>query len=120
MKEMNGPEFAAKMKAGPVLFMTVAKHNPASMSLSLALWFLYSLAVSVIAAYITGRALPAGAGFLPVFRFAGCVAFTGYSLALLQQSIWYQRRWWTTAKSMIDGLLYGLLTAAVFGWLWPS
>ena len=90
------------------------------MGLSLFLWFLYALVVSVIAAYVAGGTLAAGTGFLPVFRFAGCVAFTGYSIALLQHSIWYQRSWWTTAKSMFDGLLYGLITAALFGWLWPN
>jgi len=56
---------------------------------------------------------------LRFFRFAGCAAFAGYSLALLQHSIWYRRSWWTTAKSMFDGLIYGLLTAGIFGWLWP-
>ena len=54
-----------------------------------------------------------------VFRFAGCTAFVGYSLALVQHSIWYKRNWGTTLKSMCDGLVYGLLTAGVFGWLWP-
>jgi hypothetical protein len=41
------------------------------------------------------------------------------SLALLQNSIWYRRSWGTTFKSMFDGLVYGLLTAGTFGWLWP-
>jgi hypothetical protein len=43
----------------------------------------------------------------------------GYSLALPQHSIWYGRNWGTTLKSMLDGLVYGLLTAGTFGWLWP-
>jgi hypothetical protein len=60
-----------------------------------------------------------GAPFQAVFRFAGVAAFTGYSVALLQRPIWYGRSWAVTAKSMFDGLLYGLLTAAIFGWLWP-
>ena len=65
------------------------------------------------------RALGPGAHYLSVFRFAGTVAFAGYSLGLLQNSIWYKRNWGTTARGMIDGLVYGLLTAGVFGWLWP-
>ena len=52
-----------------------------------------------------------------VFRFAGATAFVGYSLALWQMSIWYRRSWKTTLKSTIDGLIYGLLTAGVFGGL---
>jgi hypothetical protein len=47
------------------------------------------------------------------------VAFAGYSLALLQNSIWASRSWTVTLKSMFDGLIYALLTAGTFGWLWP-
>jgi hypothetical protein len=27
--------------------------------------------------------------------------------------------WSMTFKEVIDGLVYGLLTAGTFGWLWP-
>lgn len=116
---MKKPEFIAKMKKGPLVLMTVAPGQEPSMSTPLTLWFLNAVVVSIVAAYITGRALGPGAHYLEVFRFAGCVAFSGYSLALLQNSIWYRRNWGTTLLSMADGLLYGLLTAGVFGWLWP-
>lgn len=46
-------------------------------------------------------------------------AFIGFALALWQQTIWYNRSWVTTLKSNIGGLLYGLVTAGVFAWLWP-
>jgi hypothetical protein len=113
------PEFVEKMKRGPVAFMTFVPAGPPSMGTSLVLWFLYSVVVSVFAAYIAGRALAPGASYLGVFRFAGCSAFMGYSLALLQDSIWYKRNWGVTLKTMVDGLVYGLLTAGTFGWLWP-
>jgi len=58
-------------------------------------------------------ALEPDAHYLQVFRFAG------YALALLQQSIWYQRNWGTTLRSVFDGLVYACLTAGAFGWLWP-
>jgi hypothetical protein len=119
MKAMKDPAFAEKMKAGPVAFMTVAPSGPYSMGPSLALWFLYSILVSIFAAYVAGSALPPGASYLAVFRFAGCTAFAGYALALLQNSIWYKRNWGTTLKYVFDGLVYGLLTAGTFGWLWP-
>jgi hypothetical protein len=89
------------------------------MATPLLLWFLYSIVVSFFAAYIAGRALGPGASYLAVFRFVGAASFMGYSLALLQNSIWYKRNWGTTLKSVFDGLLYGLFTAGTFGWLWP-
>ncbi len=119
MKEMGSPEFIEKMKKGPVLFMTVIKSGPPSMAGNLAMWFVYSVVVGVLAAYIAGRALGPGAHYLAVFRFAGCTAFVGYSIALWQNTIWYKRSWKVTLKSTIDGLIYGLLTGGTFGWLWP-
>jgi hypothetical protein len=89
------------------------------MARKLTLWFIYLVAVSVFAAYIAGRALPHGAHYLTVFRFAGATAFLGYSAALWQMSIWYKRAWSSTVKVTVDGLIYGLLTAGTFGWLWP-
>ena len=119
-KEMSAPEFVEKMKRGPVALVTVMESGPPTMGKSLVLWFLYSILVGIFAAYIAGRALGPGADYLAVFRFTGATAFVGYSLALLQNSIWYKRAWSSTIKSVFDGFVYGLLTAGVFGWLWPS
>jgi len=116
---MKDAAFQAKMRSGPVAMMTVIEPGPPAMGASLAQWFVYILVVGVFAAYISGRALAPGAHYLQVFRFAGCTAFLGYSMALAEYSIWYKRSWATTIKSMIDGLVYGLLTAGTFGWLWP-
>jgi putative ABC transport system permease protein len=116
---MKDPAFIAKMKKGPMVFMTVSAGGEYAMGKYLAMWFVYQVVVSGIAAYVTGRALPAGAHYLEVFRFAGCTAFVAYAMALPQHSIWYRRNWGTTIRSMVDGLIYGLLVAGTFGWLWP-
>lgn len=116
---MRSPEFVAKMTKGPVVLMTVLPAGPPGLGKNLVMWFIYSLVVGVFSAYVAGRALPLGASYLDVFRFVGTTAFMGYGLALAQLSIWYSRNWVTTLKSMFDGLIYGLLTAGTFGWLWP-
>ncbi len=118
-QEMRSPEFIEKMKQGPVMMLTVWPNGPARMGRNLILWFLYAVVVGLFAAYVAGRALPVGAAYLHVFRFVGVTAFIGYSLALWQMSIWYHRAWSTTIKATVDGLIYALLTAGVFGWLWP-
>ena len=119
MAEMKSPEFIDKMSKGPIMILTVIPNGPISMAKPLVLWFLYSLVISYFAAYITGRALPPGADYLEVFRFAGATAFIGYAAALWQMSIWYNRSWSMTIKQTFDGLLYALITAGTFGWLWP-
>jgi hypothetical protein len=117
---MKNPAFLEKMKRGPVVIMNVLESGPPSLGTSLSLWFLYCIVVGIFAAYVAGRALGPGAHYLGVFRFSGAVAFVGYSLALWQNTIWYKRKWSTTLKSTFDGLIYALLTAGTFGWLWPS
>ena len=118
-KEMKSPDFLEKMKKGPVALITVIPSGIPSMGKNLVQWFIYCVVVGIFAAYITGRALGSGAPYLAAFRFAGCTAFVGYSLAVWQGSIWFRRSWSTTIKSTIDGLVYGLFTGGVFGWLWP-
>ena len=118
-KDMNSDAYKAKMAKGPVWFFTVLPVGPINMSSNLIRWFLYSLVVSLFAGYIASRALGPDAHYLDVFRFIGTTAFMGYSLALMQNSIWYKRSWSATFKSMFDGLIYALFTAGTFGWLWP-
>jgi len=120
MKDLSSAEFLGKMKQGPVGYMTIMKSESPNMTKELVLWFIYSLVVGIFAAYVAGRALEPGAHYIAVFRFAGVTAFVGYSLALLQNSIWYKRNWSATFKSMFDGLIYALFTAGIFGWLWPG
>jgi hypothetical protein len=42
------------------------------------------------------------------------------SLGMMVDSIWYGRKWSTTLKLMFDGLVYALVLAGTFGWLWPK
>lgn len=120
MEAMKSPEYQENAKSGPVMIMAVMPNGVPTMGKELVLWFVYCLIVGIFAAYIGGRTLAPGTHYLAVFRVVGTVAFIGYALALLQNSIWFKRSWSTTAKSMFDGLAYALLTAGVFGWLWPQ
>lgn len=120
MAAMKTPEYTQKMQQGPIAFVTVAPPSATNMGRALMLWFLYCLVVSLFAAYIAGRALEPGANYLEVFRFAGATAFIGYTLAQWQGTIWYSRSAKTSLKNTFDGLIYALLTAGTFGWLWPA
>ena len=70
--------------------------------------------------YLTSRTRTAGSEHIEVFCVAGLVAFAAYSLALFQDAIWKGENWGVTFKHVLDGLIYGLLTAATFAWLWPK
>ncbi len=115
----QSPEFLDKASRGPVAFVTALPPGIPGMGASLAQWFGYCVLVGIFAAYVASRTLLPGEDYLQVFRITGTVAFAGYGLALIQNSIWYKRAWSTTAKSVFDALLYGFFTGGVFGWLWP-
>ena len=119
MAAMKDPAFIEKLKQGPVATMTVLPSGAGAMGTQLLQWFVYCAVVSLFAAYLTGRALGPGSSYRMVFRFAGTTAFVGYALAQWQNSIWYKKSWATTMRNTFDGLIYGLLTAGTFGWLWP-
>ncbi len=116
---MRSPDFLEKMKKGPVMMLTVWPSGQTSMKMNLALWFLYIVVVGFFAAYVAGRTLPASANAWHVFRVTGVTTWMGYSAALWQMSIWYRRAWNITIKATVDGLVYAILTACIFVWLWP-
>src|SRR5438552_2191378 len=62
-QEMRSPEFGEKMNKGPVMVLTIMPNGPTRMGRNLILWFLYSGVVGFFAAYVAGRALPAGAAY---------------------------------------------------------
>jgi len=118
-KDMGSAEMLAKYKEGPVGFLNVMPSGPPAMGKSLGLWFAYSLIVSLFVAYLTGRTVAGGSDYLAVFRVAGATAFLAYGVANMVDSIWKAQSWAATCRHMIDGLMYSLVTAGVFGWLWP-
>ena len=119
-QNMKSPEMMEKFKRGPVGHLTVFPGGPPNMGKFLGQWFIYLIVVGIFVAYLTGHTRPAGSNYLEVFRVAGCAAFLGYSLGLIQDSIWRGQTWGVTFKHLVDGLIYALLTAGTFGWLWPK
>ncbi len=119
MAEMKSPEMAMRRADGPNVLMTVMPNGPWSMTRNLSQWFAYLLIVSIFSANVAGRALTPAATSGEIFRFTGTTAFIAYSVALWQMSIWFHRSWSLTFKSVIDGLIYALITGAVFVWMWP-
>ncbi len=120
MKEMCSPEMMEKYKQGPVGFMVVLPNGPPAMGKSLVQWFLYTILVGIFVAYVAGRSFAPGADYMAVFRLTGTVAILVYAVGQIPASIWKGQSWCSTVKFVFDGAVYGLLTAGVFGWLWPG
>jgi hypothetical protein len=119
-KEIKSPPVIEKFKRGPVGLLTVLPSGPPAMGKNLVQWFLYCVVISIFAACLSSRLLAPGTAFLQVFRVVGTVAFLGYGAAHAQESIWGGRSWVVTLKHLFDSLIFALLTAATFAWLWPK
>jgi hypothetical protein len=118
-KDMKSPAVAEKLNQGPVGMITVRPNGVPAMPKFLGLWFGYCLVVGIFVACLAGSALPAGTNYLLVFRVVGTAGFLAYGLGSVVNAIWKSQPWGMTIKEVIDGLVYGLLTAGTFGWLWP-
>jgi len=120
VKAMGSPEMLERYRRGPVGFMTVLPSGPPAMGRSLLQWFLFSLLVSVLVAYVGSLALPPGAAYLAVMRITATVAILTYGVSHVPDSIWKGHGWASTFKFLFDGVVYGLVTGGTFGWLWPD
>jgi hypothetical protein len=116
---MKSPALIEKQRQGPVGFITILPSGPPAMPKFLIQWFVFCLLIGFFVAYLTGHTVAPAARYLAVFRVAGTAAFLAYGLGNLSNGIWKGQTWSSTIKEVFDGLIYGLLTAGTFGWLWP-
>jgi hypothetical protein len=118
-KDMKSPAMIEKYNQGPVGMMTIFPSGPPVMPKFLGLWFFYCLLIGFFVAYLTAHTVAPGAYYLRVFRIVGTAAFLAYGVGHISDGIWKGQTWSFTIKEVIDGLVYALLTAGTFGWLWP-
>ncbi|HET6437601.1 MAG TPA: hypothetical protein VFG59_06055 [Anaeromyxobacter sp.] len=119
-KQQMSKEWMERWAKGPSGWLTLAPPGPVRMGRNMMLSFLVYLVVGFLVAYVAAHSLPAAPRFRAVFRIVGAVGFLSYGVGTIFNSIWYHRPWRAYLADFVDALLFGLVTAAVFGWLWPS
>jgi hypothetical protein len=119
MKDMEKPEMKQKYAEGPIAVINLMRPGRPNMGKLLGQWFAFILVVSFFIAYAAAHALPAGALYLHVFRIVGVIGFLAYGMGQIPAAIWMGKPWKVAIKDLVDGLVYGLVTAGTFGWLWP-
>ena len=115
-----GSEWTKKRDAGPSGTVIVRPRGPWSMGKSLAQSFVFNLVVSFCTAYVATIGLVEGAPEMDVFRLTATVSFLAYSGALIWDLIWWQKPLVAVGKNLVDGLLYGIATGALFMVFWPG
>jgi len=119
-QQMNEPATKEKFEKGPVALLTIYPRGVPMMPKILALWFGFTLLVSFVAGYVARHTLHPGSDGMLVMRITGTVAFAGYALSYVSDSIWKGQPWANTARAVLDGAIYAVLTALTFSLLWPS
>jgi hypothetical protein len=116
---MEDPKVKEQMQRGPRAYITIVPNGMPAMGPMMAKSVVFYLIVSLLVAYVTWHAVQPGAEYLAVFRIAGTVASMSYILATVPDAIWFGRPWGNFGRQALDGLVFGLATGGVFGWLWP-
>lgn len=120
MSEMSKPEVQEKFNKGPVAMLAVFPSGLPNMGKLMPQQIAYFLVSCILIAYCATQVLTAGAEFMPVFRLVATVGFLAFGWSNIPLSIWYGHPWSVTAKYLLDALIYGLVVAACFAWLWPG
>ena len=120
MSEMANESMQQKMIKGPVGFLSIFPNGLPNMGKYLSQQVAFFLIGNALIAYCATLVLSAGAEFMTVFRFFSAVGFLAYGWANVPYSIWFGYQWSMTAKYLLDALIYALVVAATFAWLWPD
>lgn len=115
---MKDPVWNEKYAKGPKGFLVLMPDGPPNIPQSMIKSTVYNLLVTIVVAYVGTIALAPGSD--DVFRMIATVAFLAFGGALGWGTIWFGRSMRSTLLEMVDALIYGLATAAIFTWLWPS
>jgi hypothetical protein len=119
MKEMGGAAMQQKYREGPVAHVTVGPNGPPVLGKFLGQWFVLSLLISAVAAYLAVRLIGTGHDHArAVAKLVGAVSFVAYGFGTLQESIWMMRPWASSAKYLLDAAIYAVSSALVFYCLW--
>ncbi len=120
MKDMGGDDTKKKFVEGPVAFMTVRKSGVPEMGPCLTQWFLFCLLVAAVAGCVAAGAVGFGANGHQAGHVVGMMSLLAYGGGSLQMGIWFGKPWGSVAKDLLDSLIYAVISALVFMWLWPA
>jgi hypothetical protein len=117
MKDMASEAMLKKYREGPVGHFTLGPTGTPNMGKHLGLWFLWSLVIAVVAAFLASRIY--GLEARAAAKLVGAVTFIAHGFGTVTESIWMMRPWSGSMKYLLDAALYAVGSGLVFYWLWP-
>ena len=118
-RQLGNPEIVAKFKEGPVALITARQCAAPTMNAALVQWFILNVLLAILVGYLASRTIAPGASGLSICREVGLVTFLAYGTGSVIQSVWMGKPWSSSLKEVLDALIYAVVTALAFAWLWP-
>ena len=119
MKDMAGEAMMKKYREGPVAHITLGASGAPNMGKHLGLWFLWSLVVAAVAAFLASQIFPQDSAHARgAAKLVGAVTFIAHGFGTVTDSIWMMRPWSVSVKNLLDATLYAVGCGLVFFWLW--
>jgi hypothetical protein len=107
------------LNEGPVGHLSLWK-TPLTMGDKMVGTLIVYLVATTLIAYLTRIALPGPAEFAKVFQVAATAGILAYCFSFIPNALWWGSYKRTIATNIIDGIVYGAITGAIFAWRWPQ
>jgi hypothetical protein len=117
-EEMKKPELAEKFKTGPI-GLVFLREGGMSVGRAMFQWFVLCLVMALFVGYVAAIVF-SGGDTANLFRVTATIAFVGFGFGPLAAAVWDNLPWKVAFKRVVDALIYGAVTGAIFAWLWPS
>lgn len=117
-EEMEDEATKAAVENGPWGTINLWGGAP-NMGRNLGLTFLFYFVTAVFIAYLGTLALDPGAGFSKVFQVTGTASVLAHCFAFMPNNIWFAAPRRAILMDVLDGIVYSLITGAIFGVMWP-
>lgn len=117
--DARSPEFAERMRRGPVAMITIARPGPMNMARPMALSALWYLGINFLIGAIAAWTMGMMTVPREVFLVTATAAFLAHGAGDGPNAIWWSKPWSHTVKHLVDSAIYGAITGAAFMWLWP-
>ena len=115
---MRSEKTQTALNEGPVGHLSVWQ-TPVTMGGKMVATFIVYLVVSTLIAYLSRVALPGAAPFAKVFQVAATAGILAYSFSFIPNAVWFGSYKRTIVANFVDGIVFGLITGAIFAWRWP-
>ena len=115
MQEAGSEEF--KQKQGRCRGQIVLWEQPVSMPQAILKTLTFFMVSAFMIGYVLSFALTGDADRHTVFRLAFTVGILTHCFAKFPHLFWFPQK---SLMSLLDGVVYALITAGVFYWLWPA